>query len=100
MQELQWCSACVHVCISTCRCKYFFHFLLLPGLEKFVKHCTGGIVVRKKSIQLAFDLDAEGVIRVSTCLRKLILPQNVFTDFESLKSALDSVVEGADFNSV
>ena len=56
--------------------------------------------MRKKSIQLAFDPDAEGVIRVSTCLSKLILPRNVFTDFKSLKSALDVVVEGADFNSV
>ena len=57
------------ICVCLCISKYIlFLFLPLPGLEKLVKYCTGGIVVRKKSIQLAFDPDAEGVIRVSTSL--------------------------------
>ena len=72
----------------------------LPGLEKLVKHWTGSLVVGRKTLEIDFDTDQDGVIRVSTCLKKMTLPRNVFNDFNTLKAALNTVVESLDFNSV
>ena len=97
----------IYVCILIFNALFSFLSTSLSFIElkDFMICVTGRLVVKKNSILVTFDTDANGVISVHTCTREISLPVGIFkeNDFELFRSALDSVIKDSNklrYNSV
>ena len=70
----------------------------------FVKHVTGVVVVKKRSIKVEVMEDPHGSISVHVCSNTIILPKGVFEpthdSYQSFVQVMTVVMTGGSYNTV